>query len=76
MMSYLVTLIRCRKAKFAVSNLATLFSSSQEAMQMQQEGIDSLEHAHALKLEVSNTSALLENRAILLDHQERELSEV
>ena len=43
---------------------------------MQQEGIESLEHAQALKMEVASTSELLENRAMLLDQQERELSEV
>lgn len=43
---------------------------------MQHEGIESLEHAQALKMEVVNTSELLENRAMLFDQQERELSEV
>ena len=43
---------------------------------MQQEGIESLEHAHAMNIELANTSATMENRAMLLDQQERELSEV
>ena len=43
---------------------------------MQQDGIESLEHAQALRLEASHASALLENRALLLDQQERDLLEV
>ena len=43
---------------------------------MQQEGIESLEHAHAMNMELANTSAAVENKAMLLDQQERELSEV
>ena len=45
-------------------------------MKIQQEGIESMGHAHALKMEIANTSALLEDRAVLLDQQERQLSEV
>jgi len=62
-------------AKVVHAKSKEIESLSKEAMRVQQEGIESLEHAHAMNVELANTSAAVENKAMLLDQQERELSE-
>ena len=45
-------------------------------MKLQQEGLESLEQCHILRLEIADASSLLETRSSRIEQQENALKEV